>query len=138
MRKVSSKQRQRNIRKATAVERRKFSLGADATVEIIDLNAPNLAPEHCDNFIAMVRRGALEIDELIGRWYRHHGACGDPDCDCGGNHLAEQAELICSDMLAAKQLFGVVMIDHYQQLRRFVQDFGGDGYARLTTTQHPQ
>jgi hypothetical protein len=33
MRKISSKQRQRNIRKARPAERRKLGLGADATID---------------------------------------------------------------------------------------------------------
>jgi hypothetical protein len=135
MKKHTAKKR---VRKASTAEQRKLGLPKDCTVEEVDLHDPNLAPEHRDNFITGVRSEVVRLDEIIGSWYRHRGECGDPECDCGGNDLAERVENLCGHLLACKELFGVIIIDDYSHFRRFVKDFGGDAYARLTATERAQ
>jgi hypothetical protein len=120
-------------RKANARER-KF-LPKDCTVEEVDLEDPNLAPHHRDNFIAAIRGEVTGLDELIGRWYRHRGECGDPDCDCGGNELIAQAETLCGHLLAAKELFGVILITDYPFFARLVKEFGRDAHAVLSAEE---
>jgi hypothetical protein len=122
----------KRLRKATAAERRKLGLGKGATVEEVNLRDLNLAPEHREHFTTMVKAKVAELDELIGRWYRHRGECGDPDCDCGGNYLIEEAEKMCGPVLAVKQIFGETIIDRYPHFARLVKEFGPDAYAALS------
>src|SRR5262249_19086910 len=128
----------KKLRKATAAERRKLGLPEGATMETVDLHDPNLAPEHRDNFIRIVKCEIVRLDELIGRYYRHRGECGNPDCDCGLSDLAERAEIMCGHMLACKELFGAIIIDDHCNFVHFVKEFGGDTYALLTTTERAQ
>ena len=117
-------------RKPNARER-KF-LPKNCVVEEVNLSEPNFAPHHRDNFIAAIRGEVVGLDELISRWYRHRGECGDPDCDCGGNELIAQAEALCSHLLFIKDTFGVVVIARYPHFARLVKEFGGDAHAALT------
>jgi hypothetical protein len=121
-------------RKATAKERRELGLPKGGMIEDIDLHDPNLAPEHRAAFIAGIRAKVAELDERIGRWYRHRGECGIDGCDCGLGALAEQAEMLCGHLFAAKQLFGVFLVDEHPQFVRFVKDFSENAYATLSAT----
>jgi hypothetical protein len=82
----------RGKRRATAAEQRKYGLTKDTVVEDVDLHDPNLAPEHRERFIAMIKAEVTRLDETIGLWYRHRGECRIEGCDCGGNNLIEQAD----------------------------------------------
>jgi len=126
-------------RKATAAERRRLGLPKDCIVEDVDLHDPNLAREHRERFIATVKAEVTRLDELIGPWYRHRGECQIESCDCGGNDLIEQAEIICNHLLAAKELFGAIIIDDHRHFARLVKEFGDDDtYAALTKTERAQ
>lgn len=123
---ISSKRR---ARKTTAREQRELGLPADCTIETIDLHDPDLAPEHRERFIAGIRVEVARLDEQIGNWYRHRGECNIEGCDCGGSELAHQVETMCSHILAAKELFGAVIIDDQRTpyFVRFLKDCdGGD------------
>jgi|SRR6516164_571147 hypothetical protein len=121
----------KRLRKATAAERRRMGLPKDSTVEEVNLHDPNLAPEHRERFTSAIKMKLAELDEKIGLWYKHRGECGNPDCDCGGNDLIEQAEMMCGHALAIKQLFGEVIIDRYPHFARLVREFGDDARAAL-------
>jgi hypothetical protein len=132
-----SKSRQRN---ASATERRLLGVpkGSRLKVEDIDLEDPNLAPEHRDNFITAIKVEVARLDELIGSWYRHRAECGDPDCDCGGNELIERAKMMCGHVLAIKMLFGLAIIDDYAQFARLVREFGGTAaHRQLAAEKQP-
>jgi hypothetical protein len=132
------RKRQRK-RKATLYEQRKLGLPADCMVVTVDLHDPNLAPEHRDRFIAMVKAEVTQLDEQIGLWYRHRGECQIEDCDCGGNSLIERAEIMSNHMPGIKNLFGEIIIDDHRNFARLVKEFGGeDAYAALTATKRAQ
>jgi hypothetical protein len=130
--------RSKKLRKASAAEFRRFGLpaGHKMRIETVDLEDPNLAPEHRDNFIGAIRAEIVRLDELIDAWYRHCGECNIPDCDCGGDELAEPAQIVCSHLLAVKELFGQAIIDDFPCFARFVRECEGGGdklYAALTS-----
>src|SRR5215475_11482266 len=131
----------KKVRKATAAERRRLGLpkgSGPLEVVDVDLGDPNLDPEHRDNFIRVVRDERAHLDETIGHSYRHRGACGDPNCDCGGNELIEHAEKMCGHVLAIKMLFGLAIVDDYGQFARLVKEFGGDAaYQQLAAEKQP-
>ena len=131
---MSKTRAKRKRRKATAAERRRLGLGKGAMIETVDLHDQNLAPEHRDRFTNAINAEVARYDELIAAWYRHRGECHIAGCDCGGQHLAEQVEKLCPHLFAVKHLFGVIIIDDHPHFRRFVKEFGGDAYARLTAT----
>jgi len=111
----------RKLRKATAAERRRLGLAKDATIETVDLHDPNLAPEHRDHFITGIKTEVARLDELIAYWYRHRDQCRIEGCDHGRAELSDQVRNLLSHLLAAKELFGVIIHRRSPPLRALRQ-----------------
>jgi hypothetical protein len=103
-------------------------------VETINLTDPNLDPRHRDDFTNLVKAEVTTLDELIGRWYRHAGECRSEGCDCGGEALAERAEIMCCHLLFIKRTWGEVIIDQHPSFAKFTKECGGDEvYDKLSS-----
>jgi hypothetical protein len=103
---------------------------------VVDLHDPNLAPEHRDSFIRIVKAEAARLDEFTAMLYRHRD---DPKYGVSNiADLAEQVRNLCGHLLACKELFGVIIIDNYPHLARLLQNFSDANYARLTATERAQ
>jgi hypothetical protein len=88
----------------------------------INLDDPNLAPEHRDGFIAAVKGRVAELDECIASYYRHRGQCGLEGCDCGLASLAEQTSTMCGHLRFIKERFGEIIAERYPAFNRFLKE----------------
>jgi hypothetical protein len=128
----------RHERRKANRQERKF-LPKNCLVIDIDLNDPDLAPEHRNTFIDAIKGEVAQLDELIGRWYRRP-ECSVPDCVCGGDLIAERVEIMCPHLWFIKNTFGEAVIDNYPHFGRFVKDYATepDAYESLASSRHHQ
>jgi hypothetical protein len=129
----------RHERRRANKEERKF-LPKGCEVTDIDLNDPNLTPEHRDRYIAAIKARVAQLDEMIGRWYRRP-ECNVPDCDCGQSAIAEGAEIMCPHLQFIKVTFGEAVIDNYPHFGRFIKDHAvnpDETYESLASSRRRQ